>query len=242
MAAVVEIASQMDLQNLCTGHSGITVVMLWTPSFEPSVHMTKVLEGLAVQQPDMRYAKVNIDICPMLQGVLGATETPFVAFLDQKGTKVAEFAGADPPNLLMMVKTLAEQFKAAGCASGGAACVGTMDKPAAADAAAKEELHNRLKELIDSAPVMLFMKGSKTQPFCKFSKQVIAIFGKHPGVDYSTFNILEDEAVRQGLKDYSNWPTFPQLYVKGELMGGIDIIKEMDEEGSLGDTLSPGSA
>jgi len=79
---------------------------------------------------------------------------------------------------------------------------------------------------------MLFMKGNKVEQKCKFSKQVVAILEKYD-VDYSTFDILQDEEVRQGLKDYSNWKTYPQLYVSGELLGGVDIIKEMDDDGSL---------
>eukprot|EP00747_Dinoflagellata_sp_TGD_P206598 gnl/TRDRNA2_/TRDRNA2_80291_c0_seq1.p1 gnl/TRDRNA2_/TRDRNA2_80291_c0~~gnl/TRDRNA2_/TRDRNA2_80291_c0_seq1.p1 ORF type:complete len:204 (-),score=65.88 gnl/TRDRNA2_/TRDRNA2_80291_c0_seq1:54-665(-) len=80
---------------------------------------------------------------------------------------------------------------------------------------------------------MLFMKGSKDEPFCKFSKQAIALLDKYPDMEFSTFDILQDDEVRQGLKDYSNWKTYPQLYIKGELIGGIDIMKEMDEDGSL---------
>lgn len=93
-------------------------------------------------------------------------------------------------------------------------------------------MNTRLKELVNYSPVMLFMKGSKVEPFCKFSKQAVALLGKYD-VEYSTFDILKDEEVRQGLKDFSNWKTYPQLYISGELIGGIDILKEMDDEGSL---------
>merc|ERR1712113_1593 len=79
---------------------------------------------------------------------------------------------------------------------------------------------------------MLFMKGSKDEPFCKFSKQAVAILNKH-SIEYSTFDILQDEEVRSGLKEYSNWKTYPQLYIGGELVGGVDLMKEMDEDGSL---------
>ncbi|NWI41745.1 GLRX3 protein, partial [Picathartes gymnocephalus] len=89
-----------------------------------------------------------------------------------------------------------------------------------------------LKSLINKAPVMLFMKGSKQMAKCGFSKQIIEIMN-NTGVDYETFDILEDEEVRQGLKSFSNWPTYPQLYVKGELVGGLDIVKELKESGEL---------
>ncbi|XP_053406517.1 glutaredoxin-3-like [Mercenaria mercenaria] len=100
-------------------------------------------------------------------------------------------------------------------------------------------LEDRLKELINSSSVMLFMKGDREAPRCGFSKQTVAIM-KDTGVDYKTFDILSDEEVRQGLKKYSNWPTYPQLYVKGELVGGLDIIKELQESGELETILKEG--
>jgi Grx4 family monothiol glutaredoxin len=97
------------------------------------------------------------------------------------------------------------------------------------DAASLEE---RLKSLINQAPVMLFMKGDRNTPKCGFSRQMIQILND-TGVAYETFDILTDEEVRQGLKTYSDWPTYPQLYVKGELIGGLDIVKEMQAGGEL---------
>ena len=79
---------------------------------------------------------------------------------------------------------------------------------------------------------MLFMKGVPSAPRCGFSKQIVAILDEME-VDYDGFNILEDEEVRQGLKEFSDWPTFPQLYSNGELLGGLDIIKEMRDSGEL---------
>ncbi|XP_069610005.1 glutaredoxin-3 isoform X2 [Ranitomeya imitator] len=99
-----------------------------------------------------------------------------------------------------------------------------------------QSLEDRLKGLINKAPVILFMKGSKQMAKCGFSRQILEILN-NSGVDYETFDILEDEEVRQGLKTFSNWPTYPQLYVKGELIGGLDIIKELKESGELVSTL-----
>ncbi|KAK7009708.1 glutaredoxin-3 [Biomphalaria glabrata] len=99
---------------------------------------------------------------------------------------------------------------------------------------AKQDLNERLKQLINSAPVMLFMKGSPALPKCGFSRQITQILNEQ-GIKYSTFDILEDDDVRQGLKSFSNWPTYPQLYIKGELIGGLDVVKEMVESGELKD-------
>ncbi|XP_049522697.1 glutaredoxin-3 isoform X3 [Dermacentor silvarum] len=96
----------------------------------------------------------------------------------------------------------------------------------------------RLQKLINKAPVMVFMKGSPDTPRCGFSRTLMDIFKKHK-VTFDSFDILTDEDVRQGLKQYSNWPTYPQVYVKGTLIGGLDIIKELEESGELTAALNP---
>ncbi|XP_021939073.1 glutaredoxin 3 isoform X2 [Zootermopsis nevadensis] len=106
----------------------------------------------------------------------------------------------------------------------------TSAKPAA------EDLTTRLHRLINSAPVMLFMKGTSTEPRCGFSKSMVSLLDSH-GALYKTFDILSNEEVRQGLKTYSKWPTYPQLYINGELIGGLDIVKEMNESGELQELL-----
>lgn len=80
------------------------------------------------------------------------------------------------------------------------------------------------------------MKGDRVEPKCGFSRQAIQILNTK-GIDYETFNILEDDEVRQGLKEYSQYMTYPQLYSNGELVGGLDIMKEMDSMGELDDAL-----
>lgn len=87
----------------------------------------------------------------------------------------------------------------------------------------KEELFKRLGELVNAAPVMLFMKGTPSAPQCGFSRQTVAIL-REKGIRYGFFNILADDDVRQGLKEFADWPTFPQLWVGGELVGGLDIV------------------
>ena len=90
--------------------------------------------------------------------------------------------------------------------------------------------------LINQAPLMIFIKGSPQQPQCGFSRTLIGILND-TGIAYDTFDILSNDDVRQGLKKFSNWPTYPQIYVKGELVGGLDIIKELQESGDLESTL-----
>lgn len=90
---------------------------------------------------------------------------------------------------------------------------------------------------IASNDVVLFMKGTPDFPQCGFSGQVVQILN-YLGVDYKGINVLADDDLRQGIKDYSNWPTIPQLYVKGEFVGGCDIIREMFQQGELQSHLS----
>jgi Grx4 family monothiol glutaredoxin len=101
------------------------------------------------------------------------------------------------------------------------------DPPAApamsSGAGSKEELHTRLSNLVKAAPVMLFMKGTPSTPQCGFSRQLVGILREN-AVKYGFFNILADDEVRQGLKEFADWPTFPQLWMDGELVGGLDIV------------------
>ncbi len=94
------------------------------------------------------------------------------------------------------------------------------------------DVKNRIEEQLKSHNVLLYMKGTPDFPQCGFSGQTVAALNA-VGKPYSYVNILEDPEVREGLKDYSNWPTFPQLYVKGELIGGCDIVIEMYHSGEL---------
>ena len=94
------------------------------------------------------------------------------------------------------------------------------------------EIKEKINNLINENDVCLFMKGTPDSPQCGFSMAVSNIL-KHLKVDFSGINILEDENLRQGIKVFSDWPTIPQLYIKGEFIGGCDIIKEMFEKGEL---------
>ena len=93
----------------------------------------------------------------------------------------------------------------------------------------------QIKETVDANDVVLFMKGTKSMPQCGFSSRVAGVLN-FMGVDYQDVNVLEDDGIRQGIKDFSDWPTIPQLYVKGEFVGGCDIVTEMTLSGEL-DTL-----
>lgn len=94
------------------------------------------------------------------------------------------------------------------------------------------EIQNKIQKLIDDNQVVLFMKGTATFPQCGFSGFVVQVL-QNLDVTFQDVNILEDPDLRQGIKDFSNWPTIPQLYIKGDFIGGADIVKEMMQSGEL---------
>lgn len=169
----------------------------------------------------------------------------------QDGKTVDKLEGADPSSLANKVARVAGSVNpgepAAPASLGmaaGPAVIETVKELAAENGsyqASKQvetglnaALKKRLQELIESHPVMLFMKGNAEEPRCGFSRQVVDIL-KEEKVKFETFDILSDNEVREGLKKYSNWPTYPQLYCKGELLGGCDIVIAMHKSGELKD-------
>jgi monothiol glutaredoxin len=100
------------------------------------------------------------------------------------------------------------------------------------DASTENPAIDFIAKTVQDYPVVLFMKGVPEQPMCGFSATVVSILNQ-VDVDYVAVNVLQNDALRQGIKDFSNWPTIPQLYVKGEFVGGCDILREMYESGEL---------
>ena len=99
-----------------------------------------------------------------------------------------------------------------------------------------ETVQSNIKDIIDKNDVVLFMKGTKDQPQCGFSNAVVNTLS-FMNIDYKDVNILESDELRQGIKDFTNWPTIPQLYIKGEFIGGCDIILDMHKSGELAEVL-----
>ncbi|MGK7903203.1 MAG: Grx4 family monothiol glutaredoxin [Hormoscilla sp.] len=98
------------------------------------------------------------------------------------------------------------------------------------------ELKAQIDAAIEQHKIFVFMKGTKMMPQCGFSNNVVQILNSL-GVEYETFNVLENDAVRQGIKEYSSWPTIPQVYINGEFIGGSDVIAEMYQKGELQEEL-----
>ncbi len=103
-------------------------------------------------------------------------------------------------------------------------------------------VHDTIKEQVTTHPVVLYMKGTPQFPQCGFSATVAEILKRSGVTDYFSVNVLEDADIRQGIKEYANWPTIPQLYVNGEFVGGCDIVREMYASGELQKVLAPQAA
>lgn len=219
-----EIKSEKELEQILSdAASWLVVVHFWADWAPQCQQMNDVLLELA-QEPlyvNSKFVKVEAEAVPELSQKYSVVAVPTCILFKNK-SEVARINGANVPELTKKV------------AQHGAPSAAAV--PSTQKQEAKEDLNTKLKRLITSAPVMLFMKGNKDEPRCGFSKQIISILNDQ-GVQYQTFDILSDEEVRQGLKSYSDWPTYPQLYADGELLGGLDIVKEMVESGDLKDAL-----
>jgi len=182
--------------------------------------------------------RVEAEECPEISDHCSVAVVPLFLFFS-RGKEVDRLEGAEPAELTS---------KFLGLANGGTPETTAAPPPPASNGHAPPPsvqtppLKPRLDALVRQQPVMLFMKGSPDAPKCGFSRKVVEAL-RATDTPFGSFDILSDEAVRQGLKEYSNWPTYPQLYVNGELLGGCDIVLELAEAGELkGELAAAGAA
>uniref|UniRef100_A0A8C1PJB6 Glutaredoxin 3 n=1 Tax=Cyprinus carpio TaxID=7962 RepID=A0A8C1PJB6_CYPCA len=206
MANLTDATSLQQFEELLKNNSKSLTVVHFHAAWAPQCsQMNDVMAELAKEHKHTMFVKLEAEAVPEVSEKYEITSVPTFLFF-KGGEKIDRLDGAHAPELTNKVQRL-------GSGGGGAARAGDVPK---------EDLNERLKRLINAAPCMLFMKGSPQEPRCGFSRQIVQILKDHD-VQYSSFDILSDEEVRQGLKTYSNWPTFPQVYVNGELIGGLDI-------------------
>jgi Grx4 family monothiol glutaredoxin len=217
---------------------GKTVLFYFAFWHEACAPLIAVLEALAGTAPTIFFGRVDADQASDLATSHNVSVVPSVLFL-VNGAVVERIEGGsvDPSQLTVAVQRLQNR------AGDAAATTTTATTTPAVAQDPQKDLTQRLNRLIKGDTVMLFMKGSPTAPKCGFSRQVVEILNENK-VPFGSFDILSDDDVRQGLKVHSNWPTYPQLYVNGELMGGLDILKELQEEGPLAEqwNLQPATA
>ncbi|KAK8018384.1 hypothetical protein PG991_007574 [Apiospora marii] len=227
----------------------LLVISFHAPWAAPCAQMNTVLKTLASEYPAPEAAdkpaatswvSINAEELSDVSETYDVTAVPYLVL--QRNDKVLEtVSGSSAVKVRAAIEKHANSNSsqqpngAAAAASstvgGGASSIADEKNAASTDDTpvdpekAKEELFKRLAELVKAAPVMLFMKGTPSAPQCGFSRQLVGIL-RDRSVKYGFFNILADDEVRQGLKEFADWPTFPQLWVDGELVGGLDIIKE----------------
>ncbi|CAJ2678544.1 unnamed protein product [Trifolium pratense] len=245
--SVRDVKSKAELDEAVSGGSPV-VLHFWASWCEASKHMDQLVSHLATDFPHTHFLRVEAEEQPEISETYSVSAVPFFVFF-KDGKTIDTLEGADPSSLANKVSKVAGSINPGSAASpaslgmaAGSAVLETVKELAQENGSSKDKskvqqglsshLKKRLQELVDSHPVLLFMKGSPEEPKCGFSSKVVDIL-KEENVKFGSFDILSDPEVREGLKKFSNWPTFPQLYCKGELLGGCDIAIAMHESGEL---------
>ncbi|SGZ48946.1 CIC11C00000001658 [Sungouiella intermedia] len=229
--SVIEIESDEQFSQLTKAEPTRLIALYFhTPWAAPCQTMNSVIKTLAQANPDVTFLSIDADVQLDISELFEVSAVPYIILI-RNSTILKELSGADPKEFIAALN----QFSGSKPATNGVAepaaspSAPSSAPPAVSEDPTPEELSERLKKLTTAAPVMLFMKGSPSSPQCGFSRQMVAILREHQ-VRFGFFDILKDDTVRLGLKTFSDWPTFPQLYMNGEFQGGLDIIKELLEE------------
>jgi len=223
-----------DFQSLIqkSNSSNLTLLTVWASWHPPSVQITQVVQELASEYKQVQFVNVEAEKGESLVEKYQINNVP-TSILFQGDKLITKIEGASPTKLVELIRTSVTSPPSTTTSTENKnETNGNKRKMEETKEETKEELNARLKALVSTAPVMLFIKGTPIAPRCGFSRELIELLNKE-GVMYSYFDILSDQTVREGLKEYSNWKTYPQLYMNGELIGGLDIIKELHQGGEF---------
>ncbi|KAF8193329.1 glutaredoxin [Pholiota molesta] len=236
----VEVTSPTHFQELLSKDlNRVSVINFWAPWAEPCKQMNEVAKELAVKYPAALFLQVeaeeqsdisesfDIEAVPSFIILRGHTLLNRISGADAAGLTQAVATHASSPHYNPLSRTDNAPAKAPTVVPSG---VGEHEET-------PEQLNDRLRKLMNQDTVVLFMKGTPEAPRCGFSRRISALL-KEKHVPFSHFDILSDESVRQGLKALNDWPTFPQLIVKGELVGGLDIVQEMVDSGEFDELIA----
>eukprot|EP00158_Paraphelidium_tribonemae_P007331 Partr_v1_DN28203_c1_g1_i1_m75226 putative Monothiol glutaredoxin involved in the biogenesis of iron-sulfur clusters (By similarity). Binds one iron-sulfur cluster per dimer. The iron-sulfur cluster is bound between subunits, and is complexed by a bound glutathione and a cysteine residue from each subunit len=223
------VKSPSDYQKIISDPSKpLCILNFWATWAQPCIQMNEVFEELAKKYSrEISFLQIDAEEVSDVSEQYDIAAVPTFIFL-QAQKPVDRLDGANAFELQKRVEKYAKQESLS---------IHSLNavKPAAisaTNAPAEMNMDAKLKALTTQAHVVLFMKGSPDAPECGFSRTLVGLLNER-GIKFSHFDILKDEAVRQALKKYADWPTYPQLWVDGELMGGLDIVKEMDVNGDL---------
>ncbi len=240
---VIEIESEQQFTELTKADpSKLIALYFHTPWAGPCKTMNQVFKTLADSKESdnsIIFLSINADELPEISEIFEVSAVPYFILIRNQ-TILKELSGADPKEFIQALNQFSNNTNSITTnnndnvqASINSTTANTNSNNTTTNAPEVEEseeaLNERLNKLTKAAPIMLFMKGSPSSPQCGFSRQLVAILREHQ-VRFGFFDILKDDSVRQGLKKFSDWPTFPQLYINGEFQGGLDIIKESIED------------
>eukprot|EP00095_Tigriopus_kingsejongensis_P009813 snap_masked-scaffold239_size242058-processed-gene-1.9 protein:Tk09813 transcript:snap_masked-scaffold239_size242058-processed-gene-1.9-mRNA-1 annotation:"glutaredoxin 3" len=222
---VTEGASQF--QKLINHSDRLSVAYFWADWASQCGPMGEALKILAEERDlqTVQFLRVEAESAPNIAMSYEVAAVPTFLFFGPGGKLLDRTEGAKMADVTKKVRELAGQVQ-----------LQAKSRPATAEPIRPVDLTSRLKALVKASPVMVFMKGSPQAPECGFSRQTIELLDSLQA-DYGHFDILRDDEVRQGLKKWAEWPTYPQLYLKGQLVGGLDILKEMHANGELASML-----
>lgn len=246
MLLKIESEEAWEKQLLDTPPSTLQIIYFKTEWAVPCRQMTAVLETLAssypiTDPPSTSWVMIDAEELINVSELFNVAAVPFVVL--RRGTTIIEsFSGNKAATIREAIESNLDSLPTESGVQGPSLSSDTESKAidpikqetrdlsSTADDTIeaddkKEDLFKRLNTLVRAAPIMLFMKGAPSAPQCGFSRQLVELL-RNSGVKYGFFNILADDAVRQGLKEFADWPTFPQLWAGGELVGGLDIVKE----------------
>ncbi|KAF8071499.1 glutaredoxin [Lyophyllum atratum] len=231
-----QVTSPTHFQELLSADlNRVSLINFWAPWAEPCKQMNEVVKELAKKYPAALVLDVEAETQSDIAESFDVEAVPLFVIL-RGHTLLERVSGADAPALTQALakhvtgqvpKPLSQTNQAPAPASN----VDLSSHPSEKQET-PEELEQRMRKLMNQSKVVLFMKGSPDAPRCGFSRKISGLLNDN-SIEFSHFDILTDEAVRQGLKKLNDWPTFPQLIVKGELVGGLDIVQEMVESGEL---------
>ncbi|SPO00931.1 probable glutaredoxin [Cephalotrichum gorgonifer] len=242
MSTVTEITSLADWQKHIASlpPSAVHIIYFHAPWAAPCAQMTTVIQTLATEYPvtdppTTLWASINAEDLEDISEEYDVSVVPYIV-ISRGGQVLETVSGSSATKVRTAIQNHANKASAPDSAASNGAAKTEADQTAAPvdgteevapqdPEKQKEELHKRLADLVKAASVMLFMKGTPSEPQCGFSRQIVGILREN-SVKYGFFNILADDEVRQGLKEFADWPTYPQLWVDGELVGGLDIVKE----------------
>jgi len=237
---LIDVTSPEHFQSLLSEDlQRVSLINFWAPWAAPCTEMNKVVSELAKKYPKILVLQVEAEEQSDIAESFEIEAVP--SFIVLRGhTLLGRIPGADAAALTAAVATHT------GTASSLTPLSKTTQSPSAPPTSTdavkgkeetQEELDTRLRGLMNKSKVVLFMKGNPDEPRCGFSRKTVALLNEQ-GVEFTHFDILEDESVRQGLKTLNDWPTFPQIIVKGELVGGLDIVTDMVENGEFKELLA----